>query len=183
VERDGGFEASLDRARKGDRDAFAWLWTYLNPSLLRYLTAGLPADADDIASSVWLEVARRIDRFEGNERAFRGWLFTIARHRLLDRQRQRQRDRSEPVPVAELAQRRATDDPLRIVLDLESTEAALSVVRRLPPDQADVVMLRVVAGLDTATVARVLGKRTGAVRVLQHRALRRLAEELGETPA
>ena len=60
--------------------------------------------------------------------------------------------------VAELAQHHAADDPLATVVELESTEVALTAVRRLPPDQADVVMLRVMAGLDTETVARVLHK-------------------------
>ncbi len=59
-----------------------------------------------------------------------------------------------------------------------STRAALAVIGQLPHDQAEVVLLRVVAGLDVEQVARVVGKRPGAVRVLAHRGLRRLAERL-----
>jgi RNA polymerase sigma-70 factor (ECF subfamily) len=59
------------------------------------------------------------------------------------------------------------------------TEAALALVATLPPDQAEVILLRVLAGLDVTQVASILGKRPGAVRVLQHRGLRRLAERLG----
>jgi RNA polymerase sigma-70 factor (ECF subfamily) len=77
-------------------------------------------------------------RFSGDERAFRAWVFTVARHRAVDRWRR----------------------------------------RTLPRDQAEVVLLRVVAGLDVAQVATITGKRPGTVRVVAHRALRRLARRL-----
>jgi RNA polymerase sigma-70 factor (ECF subfamily) len=57
-------------------------------------------------------------------------------------------------------------------------DAALRRVARLPADQAEVVALRVLAGLSAEQVAEIVGKRAGAVRVLQHRGLRRLANEL-----
>jgi RNA polymerase sigma-70 factor, ECF subfamily len=63
-----------------------------------------------------------------------------------------------------------------------STRAALAVIGQLPHDQAEVVLLRVVAGLGVEQVARLLGKRPGAVRVLAHRGLRRLAERLNLGP-
>ena len=59
-----------------------------------------------------------------------------------------------------------------------STEQAVALIGSLPVDQAEVLLLRVVADLDVATVAAILGKRPGAVRVLAHRGLRRLAERL-----
>ena len=59
-----------------------------------------------------------------------------------------------------------------------ATEAALSLIGTLPPDQADVVLLRVLGGFDAAEVAAIMGKRPGTVRVLQHRALTRLARLL-----
>ena len=51
-----------------------------------------------------------------------------------------------------------------------------ALVRALPADQAEVILLRTIAGLDVAQVAEVMGRRPGTVRVLQHRGLRRLAE-------
>ena len=60
----------------------------------------------------------------------------------------------------------------------QSTRAALALVAELPPDQAEVVALRVLAGLEVAEVARIVGKRPGTVRVLAHRGLRRLAERM-----
>ena len=72
------------------------------------------------------------------------------------------------------------EDPvLASVEQEESTRRAVALIRTLPPDQAEVVMLRVVAGLEPAEVARIIGKSPGAVRVLGHRGLRRLARTMG----
>jgi RNA polymerase sigma-70 factor (ECF subfamily) len=60
---------------------------------------------------------------------------------------------------------------------VSAQEAAAALAASLPADQADVVLLRVVAGLDVDQVAEILGKKAGTVRVLQHKAVRRLAEK------
>jgi RNA polymerase sigma-70 factor, ECF subfamily len=118
-------------------------------------------------------------RFEGDEGAFRGWAFTIARRRVLDLRRQRGRRQTEPAASESLADIPAADDPETTTLAaLDADEVRRRLVEMLPPDQADVVLLRVVGGLDVDHVAEVLGKRPGTVRVLQHRALRRLAKEM-----
>jgi RNA polymerase sigma-70 factor (ECF subfamily) len=62
-----------------------------------------------------------------------------------------------------------------------ATEATLAAVATLPPHQAEVILLRVVAGLDTETVARIVGRSPGAVRVAAHRGLRRLSQILTMT--
>ena len=69
-------------------------------------------------------------------------------------------------------------DPAEVVTDVTRTIAAIDMIRTLPADQAEVVLLRVIADLDVPTVATVLGKSEGAVRVHCHRGLRRLAERL-----
>jgi RNA polymerase sigma-70 factor (ECF subfamily) len=155
------------------------LYRDLNPSLLAYLRAVEPRDADDLASEVWLGVGRNLLRFEGDEAAFRGWVFTIARRRVVDLRRRRNRRQTEPAAADELTSIAATDDTEATVLaGLGADEVRRQIVELLPPDQADVVLLRVVGGLDAGQIGEVLGKRPGAVRVLQHRALRRLANAL-----
>ena len=173
------FSQVLDAARRGDQRALAALWRELQPALLRYLQAGDPDAAEDIASDTWLEVTRRLDRFSGGEREFRGWLFTIARHRLIDARRRAARHRTSP--VAWLPDRPGMEDPVFDVLVDLSTRASLRLVSELPPEQAAAVRLRVMAGLDTEQVAEIMGKRPGNVRVLSHRGLRNLARRL--TPA
>jgi RNA polymerase sigma-70 factor, ECF subfamily len=170
------FGQTLDAARLGDDRALAVLWQELQPALLRYLHAGDPDGAEDIASETWLEVTRRLDRFSGGEREFRGWLFTIARHRLIDARRRAARHRTAPVEW--LPDRPGVDDPASDVLVDLSTRASLRLVSELPPQQAEAVRLRVMAGLDTDVVAAIMGKQPGNVRVLSHRGLRSLARRL-----
>jgi RNA polymerase sigma-70 factor (ECF subfamily) len=157
------FDEVLASARLGSPWALGWLYRRFQPALLRMLAVIAPHDAEDIASDVWLEAAGSLVRFSGDEQAFRAWLATIARHRVI-RASRHARGRAE---------RSADDDQ-----QLAAASFAARVVAVLPPEQADVVLLRVVEGLDVEAVARALGKQPGAVRSLQHRALRRLAREL-----
>jgi RNA polymerase sigma-70 factor, ECF subfamily len=175
------FAQAIDAARQGDHRALAALWRELQPALLRYLRAVDPGAAEDIASDTWLEVTRRLDRFSGGEREFRGWLFTIARHRLIDARRRAARHRT--APVGWLPDRPGADDPATDVLVDLSTRASLRLVSKLPPEQAEAVRLRVMAGLDTDQVAAIMGKQPGNVRVLSHRGLRNLARRLSPTQA
>jgi DNA-directed RNA polymerase specialized sigma24 family protein len=78
------FDGVLAAARGGDEQAFGRLWRDVQPGLLRYLQVIGAESVDDVASEAWLEVARRLPTFGGDEPAFRGWLFTIARRRVID---------------------------------------------------------------------------------------------------
>jgi RNA polymerase sigma-70 factor (ECF subfamily) len=173
------FPAVLVAAARGDEEAFGRLWRDLQPRLLRYFMVASPAAAKDLASETWLAVVRGIDRFTGNEPAFRAWVFTIARHEMLDWRRRAARRTTEELPVNGLVEQAAPDDPAAAAVERFSTRAALAMVATLPPDQAEAIVLRVVAGLDVERVAAIMDKRPGTVRVLTHRGLRRLAERLG----
>ncbi len=150
----------------------------MQPILLRYLRVVARGSAEDIASETWVDVVRGLARFHGDERAFRSWTFTIARHRAADWRRHSARQPAEPLPLERLPEQPAPDNPAAAAFEAASTEAALALIGELPNDQAEVVVLRVVADLDVAQVAAIVGKRPGAVRVLAHRGLRRLAERL-----
>jgi len=173
---DRDFVVALASAREGDDRALAALWRELHPALLRYLRAVEPGSAEDLASDTWLEVTRRLHRFSGDERDFRGWLFTIARHRLIDHRRRAARRRT--APVAWIPERPGLDDPAADVLADLSTAESVRLVSELPPEQAEAVLLRVMAGLETEHVARIMNKQPGNVRVLSHRGLRNLARRL-----
>jgi RNA polymerase sigma-70 factor (ECF subfamily) len=172
------FPAVLSAAQGGDEQAFAVLWRELQPAVLRYLRVAAAEAAEDLAAETWVSVIRGLGRFQGDEQQFRGWVFTLARHRVIDWHRQAARRPTESVPVALLAERPAPDDPAVAVLEAQSTRAALALLAELPADQAEVVALRVLGGLEVAEVARIVGKRPGTVRVLAHRGLRRLAKRL-----
>jgi RNA polymerase sigma-70 factor (ECF subfamily) len=172
-----GFPAVLVAAQGGDEQAFAVLWRELQPAVLRYFQVVAAQAAEDLAADTWGSVIGGLGRFRGDERAFRAWVFTVARHRAIDRRRQLAR-RPTSVQLELLTEPPAPDDPVAQVLEEQSTRAALALVAELPPDQAEVVALRVLGGLEVAEVARIVGKRPGTVRVLAHRGLRRLARRV-----
>jgi RNA polymerase sigma-70 factor (ECF subfamily) len=171
----------VDQARSGNEDALAGLYRALQPPLLGFLAALAPGAAEDLAADTWVQAARRLPGFPGDGAGFRRLLFTIARRRAVDHHRARRRRRTEPVDTATLTGLPAEDDPAAMVAEAEAGRAAVArLVGLLPPAQAEVVVLRVVSGLSVAEVAEVVGRSPAAVSVLLSRALRRLAERLGD---
>lgn len=174
--------ALVDRAQKGDEDAFRVIYRAVQPGLLRYLRGLVGDEAEDVASEAWAQISRDLSAFKGDEQGFRGWTATIARNRALDHLRHlRRRPVATGLAAEDLRERAAPDDTAGRAFEIVSTEDAVAIIALLPRDQAEAVLLRVVMGLDVATAARVLGKREGAVRTAAHRGLRRLAEILGGT--
>lgn len=171
---DNDLTAAVKAAAAGDPEGFAVLWRSLQPAVLRYLRVVVGAAAEDVASETWLQASRDLHRFSGDGAAFRGWLFRIARHRAIDERRRLARRPEQPAETLEGDLSPARDAAAE-ALERSGTDRAIALIATLPPDQAEAVMLRVVAGLDVATTARVLGKRPGAVRVATMRGLRRLA--------
>jgi RNA polymerase sigma-70 factor (ECF subfamily) len=170
------FGATLAAAQRGDEAAFARLFRDVHPTLLRYLHLIAPEAAEDVAGEMWLRVVTGIDGFRGGEQEFRAWLFTIARHRAVDASRARER-RRRALPLAEggITERMTAPDTAEVAAEHAATRAALTLIAALPRDQAEIIVLRVVAGLDTDAVAKIVGKKPGTVRVASHRALRKLA--------
>jgi RNA polymerase sigma-70 factor, ECF subfamily len=175
---DREFPGVLRAAARGDERAFARLWRDAHPALLRYLRVAAGDPAEDVAAEVWLEVARGLARFRGEELEFRGWLFTLARRRTADLHRYSRRHPARPTADDRELDRPAGDDTAAAALDSLSARAALALIATLPPFQAEVITLRVVAGLDVDQVANITGRRPGAVRVAAHRGLRTLAARL-----
>jgi RNA polymerase sigma-70 factor, ECF subfamily len=179
---DDMFEDVLDAAKAGDENAFAQIWRALNPPVERYLRTLAPLSAADLASETWLQVIRNLSSFSGEEPAFRAWVFTIARNKVIDAARHDKRRPKMTSDVAAIEACASPDDTALLAMERLSTDSALALIATLPPDQAEVIMLRVVAGLDAATVAAIVGKSSGAVRVAAHRGLRRLQELVGRPP-
>jgi RNA polymerase sigma-70 factor, ECF subfamily len=170
------FSVTLTSAQRGDETAFACLFRDVQPALLRYLHVITP-EAEDVAGETWLQVVKGLPGFRGGEEAFRAWLFTIARHRAVDAGRSRSRRSDVPLTgTDEVAGQPTVPDAAELALEAISTRSVVALIKTLPRDHAEIVMLRVVAGLEAADVARIVGKTPGAVRVTAHRALRRLAE-------
>jgi RNA polymerase sigma-70 factor, ECF subfamily len=143
----------------------------LGPAVHGYLRAGGAEDSEDVLSEVFVRVARGLGRFRGGDDDLRRWVFTIAHNCLMDEHRRRSRQR---LFVREHADREPTTPAPNEPFDATLHDALL----QLTPDQREVVTLRFVADLAIEEVARMTGRPTGAVKSLQHRALRVLAAAL-----
>lgn len=177
-DEEGPFAGRLAGAQAGDPRAFDELVVWLEQPLLGFLTARGADDPHGTANEVLVRAFRRIDSFSGGAAQFRAWVFRIARNALVDEHRRRS---SRPVAVPHrpdaLPEGAAVDDRLDRLGERERVEALLGC---LTGEQREVVLLRVVAGLSVDETAAAMGRRPGAVRALQHRALARLRAELSE---
>ncbi|MGW1462961.1 RNA polymerase sigma factor [Streptomyces sp. NPDC002308] len=177
---DAELTAAVLAAQGGSEEAFRVVYRAVQPRLLGYIrTLVGDADAEDVASETWFQIARDLSRFSGDADRFRGWAARIARNRSLDHLRMRGRRPAIGGDETELTGRPADSDTAGEAIEAIDTERAMALIARLPQDQAEAVVLRVVVGLDAKSAAQTLGKRPGAVRTAAHRGLKRLAEMLG----
>src|SRR5918996_4890787 len=169
--REESFGALLTAARDGDEAAWATIYGRLAPAVLGYLRSNRAPDPEDTLSEIFLQVARDLNGFEGDERQFRAWVFTIAHHRLIDARRRSARRPVEPVAEPPEPEEDALADAETEALMRISAEEVHRILEALSPDQRAVLLLRVLGELTTAEVARALGKQPGAVKALQRRGL------------
>jgi RNA polymerase sigma-70 factor (ECF subfamily) len=177
------FPQVLANAAAGDGSAFAELWRSAHPGLLRYLFVFCSDMAEDVASETWLKVLRNIDTFSGDEQAFRGWLAAIARNAAMDRRRHAYRHPERLDGITPEHTPAPAPDPADLAIEALATRAILELVTTiLSPAVAEMVVLRVVLGLDVPQVGELVGRSPGAVRVAVHRGLKTLAEALSPVP-
>jgi len=175
-----GFDAAVAAAKGGDSHAVEELFRELQPRLLRFLRSMEPGAADDLAAEAWLAVASGMPRFEGDWADFRAWVFAIGRKRLADYRRTAARRRTDAVDAAAFADEHAANDPEdETVGKISGQQAASLIASTLPAEQAEVLLLRVLADLDVDQVASLMQRTPNWVRVTQHRAVENLAKRLG----
>jgi RNA polymerase sigma-70 factor, ECF subfamily len=174
-------EQVIERARSGDADALGHLWRTYNHLLLRYFRGKGMAEPEDLASTVWVEVASSLPRFEGSEYDFRRWLFTIAARRRIDDIRSTKRQEARTQRDRQTTIIEYAPDAQVVADQAAAIDRALAIIRTLPSDQAEAVLLRVIGELGIAEVAAIMGASEGNVRVLVHRGLKRLAEPAAKT--
>lgn len=173
------FDGVLDAARVGAGWAWRALYRDTAPDLLRYARASRVPDPEDVVGDAFLRAVRSLAAFDGDERAFRGWLFTLARNRIIDDRRKVVRRRTVPVPPEVLAEIAPSGDAEGEAMRALAEERVRSLIEHLTADQRDVLLLRILGGFTIEEVAAVVRKRPGAVKALQARgiaAIRRILE-------
>lgn len=184
--------ALVERAQAGDGDAFGELYDQYVDSIYRFIyyrvhDRGL---AEDLTSETFLRALRRITSVEYQGRDIGAWFMTIARNLVFDHSKSA-RARLEVVtgdeldPGADVASTEAT------VLAGITTHQLVVAVNELGDEQRECIVLRFIQGMSVAETAEIMGKRDGAIKALQHRAVKRLAtlladelgDETGDEPA
>ena len=135
--------------------------------------------AEDITQETFLRALRRIASVTYQGRDIGAWFVTIARNLIFDHVKSsRYRLESTTSDIIELSP--STHGPEQQVLDLATNEELLRCVRKLNADQQECISLRFLQGLSVAETAKIMDRNEGAVKALQHRAVRRLAQLLPE---
>ncbi|UCF62022.1 MAG: sigma-70 family RNA polymerase sigma factor [Anaerolineaceae bacterium] len=169
----------ISQAKAGQVEAFGDLYQrYLDP-IYRYIRIRVAEDsiAEDLTEIVFLRAFETLDRYKERGKPFSAFLYQVARNLLVDHYRQGKRE----VPLEAVDDMVVTDSTVdEHVIQNERKVMLQQTMDDLRPDYQEVIRLRVIMALPTATVALWMGRSEGAVRVLLHRALNAMRESLVE---
>jgi RNA polymerase sigma-70 factor, ECF subfamily len=171
--------ALVERAARRDQAAFAELYDRFLTAVYRYVyyRVGNRTEAEDLSEQVFLQAWAAIDRFRWQGKPFLAWLYTLAHNLVIDLRRRTRPSLSlddDEHPVAEPASPGAE----RAFAEWADADLLARAIRRLTPEQQQVITLKFMEGFDTSQVARLMDKREGTIRALQLRALQSLRREL-----
>ena len=162
---------------EGKTEAFGELYIIFVEKIYRYLFYHVKSKtlAEDITEETFLKAWRAIKSCRGKETTFSSWLYRIAHNQMVDEIRKRQRR-----PAVELENVENISDNSEEVEKSRVQMELAAVIDRLPANQRQVIILKFIDGLDNPEIARIMGKKEGAIRVLQMRGLTRLRQELNK---
>jgi RNA polymerase sigma-70 factor (TIGR02952 family) len=168
--------ALVRQAQEGDAEAFGRLYDHYVTMVHRYVyhRVGDRATAEDVTSETFVRALRRIDSLSFQGRDVGAWLVTIARNIVLDHVKS-SRYRLEVVTADMRDADRVTDGPEDAVVAHLTNRELLACVQQLGSEQQECIVLRFIHGLSVSETAAIMGKKDGAIKALQHRAVRRLA--------
>jgi RNA polymerase sigma-70 factor (ECF subfamily) len=168
-------------AQAGDGEAFGQLYDRYVDTVFRfiYFRVNDRALAEDFTSETFLRALRRIGSISYQGRDIGAWFVTIARNIILDHLKSA-RNRLEVTTADTVEGDQREPSPETAVLELLTNERLMAAVNRLGDEQRECVMLRFIQGFSVAETAAVMGKNDGAIKALQHRAVRKLAELVGD---
>jgi RNA polymerase sigma-70 factor (ECF subfamily) len=168
-------------AQAGDGEAFGRLYDRYVDVVFRfiYFRVNDRALAEDFTSETFLRALRRIGTISYQGRDIGAWFVTIARNIILDHMKSA-RKRLEVTTADTVEGDQREPSPEAAVIDLLTSERLMAAVSQLGDEQRECVMLRFLQGFSVSETAAVMGKNDGAIKALQHRAVRKLAELVGD---
>lgn len=173
----------IKKAVKGDASAFGALYDHYHAMIYRFvmIKVGRREEAEDITHQVFLSAWQNVRTYRHRGYPFSSWLYQIARNQVIDHYRARKGDVSidkvDPEAFA-VAIDHAGDLGTKFAL-----EKVRTAVAKLKPDYQDVIILRFVEDYSLKETARALRKTEGAIKLMQHRAIRELKKALGSEPS
>jgi RNA polymerase sigma-70 factor (ECF subfamily) len=174
-------ENVLARASQGDKDAFGELYEHYTERIFNYVyyRTGNVHDAEDLTARVFQRAMNHIHNYTDRGVPFSAWLYRIA-HNLVANWH-RDRSRKQEIPIDDLPVLPARGDhPETTLVRTEEQDALLRLIRRLPPERQNLLILKFVEDLSNAEIGQIMGRSEGAVKSLYHRTLLALRDEIGD---
>lgn len=177
-------QTALTRAAQGDQEAFGVLYERYVGRIYNYVyyRTGNTFEAEDLTERVFLRALRHIRNYRDRGLPFSAWLYRIA-HNLVANWH-RDNSRRKEVPLDErLRLHHPGEHPEQHVVHAEEQEGLLEVIRCLPPERQQLLILKFVEHMSNAEIGRIMGRSEGAIKSLYHRTLNSLREQFSETLA
>src|SRR5579884_1622348 len=160
----------VERASKGSGEAFGQLYTIYVDRIYNYIyyKTGHSSDAEDLTEQVFIKAWEAIRRFRFEGKPFAAWLFKVARNVVIDHYRTRKSNSDLSEVISAIAHEGDTED---LAQWRASAQLLMSTIRRLTDEQQQVILLKFIDGMDNTEISATMGKKEGAIRALQYRAL------------
>ena len=169
----------LQRAAQGDQEAFGVLYERYVNRIYNYIyyRTGNPHEAEDLTARVFYRAMRHIKNYQDQGVPFSAWLYRIA-HNLVANWH-RDNSRRQEIPLEDgYSLLNEGDHPETLLLNSEEHEALLRVIRKLPPDRQQLLILKYMDHLSNAEIGQIMGRTEGAIKSLYHRTLLALRDEM-----
>jgi RNA polymerase sigma-70 factor (ECF subfamily) len=173
-----GEDKLIRDAIRGLSSAFGSLYGHYQPQIYRFvfLKVGRREEAEDITHQVFLSAWTNVASYKDRGHPFSSWLYQIARNKVIDHYRTNKVDL--PLEIFEEVLVSSDDSPLEDFETKSTTEEVQRAIARLKPEYQEVIILRFVEDLPLKEVAAITGKSEGAIKLLQHRAVKNLKQYL-----
>ena len=171
----------LTRASQGDRDAFGLLYERYIDRIFNYVyyRTGNLHDAEDLTARVFQRAMNHIKTYTDRGVPFSAWLYRIAHNLVANWHRDRSRRQEIPLDDLPVLQSKG-DHPARNLVHSPEQEALLKLIRRLPGERQNLLILKFVEDMSNAEIGQIMGRSEGAVKSLYHRTLLALRDQLGD---
>ena len=173
-------DLALERAIQGDREAFGVLYEQYVERIYNYIyyRTGNVHDAEDLTERVFLRALRHIGNYRNRGLPISAWLYRIAHNLVANWHRDNSRRKEVPLEDRALMVSHS-EHPEAELLVSEQNERLLEVIRCLPPERQQLLILKFVDHLSNAEIGRIMGRTEGAVKSLYHRTLLAIRDQYG----